>query len=130
MAYIANKVCRFFGHDFLKGEVVPEEFVLKSKVPELLKTGVLVEGDIELPEEIITIPLKTDEGEMILKFNNDELIQIFNYLGKSVEDARVAVEQITSNDVLIILDESEHRKGMKEYIKNRALQLLEKEETE
>ena len=116
MAYIANKVCRFFGHDFLKGEVVPEEFVLKSKV--------------ELPEEIITIPLKTDEGEMILKFNNDELIQIFNYLGKSVEDARVAVEQITSNDVLIILDKSEHRKGMKEYIKNRALQLLEKEETE
>ena len=128
MAYIANKVCRFFGHDFLKGEVVPEEFVLKSKVPELLKTGVLVEGDIELPEEIITIPLKTDEGEMILKFNNDELIQIFNYFGKSVEDARV--EQITSNDVLIILDKSEHRKGMKEYIKNRALQLLEKEETE
>lgn len=44
MAYIANKVCRFFGHDFLKGEVVPEEFVLKSKVPELLKQECWLKG--------------------------------------------------------------------------------------
>lgn len=133
MAYIANKVCRFAGHDFLKGEVVPDELVLKSKVPDLIKTGVLVEGPIIEPQEgeiLFTFPIKSDDGEITLNFKWDELAQIFDYLGKSTEEAKAAVDKITSNDVLIILDKTEHRKGMKEYIKNRALQLLEEAETE
>ena len=39
--YIANKLCRFEGHNFLKGEVIPENYVLKSKVAQLVKTKVI-----------------------------------------------------------------------------------------
>lgn len=124
MAYIANKVCRFGGIDFLKGEVVPDDLVLKSKVPDLIKTGVLVE--VEDQEETCEFDFKiqSDDGEMILNFSKEELNQIFNYLGNTVEVSKELIDNITSNDVLIILNKTENRKSMKEYIKNRALELL------
>lgn len=41
MAYIAKRPCKFAGHNFLIGEVIPDELVLKSKVPQLVKTKVI-----------------------------------------------------------------------------------------
>lgn len=130
MAYIANKVCRFGGNDFLKWEVVPDDLVLKSKVPDLIKTGVLVEVEDQEKNWEFDFKIQSDDGEMILNFSKEELNHIFNYLGNTVEVSKELINNITSNDVLIILEKTENRKSMKEYIKNRALELLAGQETE
>ena len=49
--YIAKSVCRFAGHNFLKGEVIPDELVLKSKVSQLVKTRVIEIVDGVSPEK-------------------------------------------------------------------------------
>lgn len=128
MAYIANKVCRFAGHDFLKGEVVPDDLVLKTKVPQLLKTGVLVESKEEKTEPIFSIPVVTSDGSQSVALNVDEVTVVFNYLGsKNADESKAIVDTVMSKDLLIILEKTEQRKGMKDYIKNRFNQLSEME---
>lgn len=76
--YIANKLCRFEGHNFLKGEVIPENYVLKSKVAQLVKTKVIrvvddaevetaetVEETVETAETAETVEKTVETAETV-----------------------------------------------------------------
>lgn len=130
--YIAKKPCSFAGRDFLIGDPVPEELVLKSRVPNLIKTGVLEEITVEAQEGVVkfTIPVHAVEGDLSLELNNEEMVQVFDVLQASVEDARIVIDGITSNDVLILLDVSDSRKAVKKLVKDRANVLFPSEEAE
>ena len=78
MAYIARKVCMFAGHNFLKGEVIPDELVLKSRVPQLVKTKVIevVDGvSAPVKEEEIEEIETVEEAEEIEEIETDEEIE-------------------------------------------------------
>ena len=130
--YIAKKPCSFAGRDFLIGDPVPEELVLKSRVPNLIKTGVLEEITVEAQEGVVkfTIPVHAVEGDLSLELNNEEMVQVFDVLQASVEDARIVIDGITSNDFLILLDVADSRKAVKKLVKDRANVLFPSEEAE
>ena len=120
--YIAKKPCSFAGRDFLIGDPVPEELVLKSRVPNLIKTGVLEEITVEPQEGIVkfSIPVHAAEGDLMLDLTNEELIQVFDVFQTSAKEAESVIDGITSNDALILLDVTDNRKSVKELVKQRA----------
>lgn len=129
--YIAKKPCTFAGQDFLIGDPVPEELVLKSRVPNLIKTGVLEEVAVEAQEGIVKniIPVHAEEGDLLLEVTAEELVQVFDVLQATAEEAKTIIDGITSNDVLILLDVSDSRKAVKKLVKERASVLFPAEET-
>lgn len=130
--YIAKKPCSFGGQDFLIGNPVPEELVLRSRVPELIKTGVLEEVAVEMQEGIVKfeIPVQTDNGGFMVELESEELVQVFSVLQATTEEAKAIIDGITSNDVLILLDVSDSRKAVKKLVKERASVLFPAEEAE
>lgn len=128
MAYIAKKVCTFSGHNFLKGEVIPEELVLKSKVPELVKTGVIDVVESSTADGTICIPVKTEEGILELNLSAEDIVQVFDVLQSGADEAKAIIDGMTINDALILIDLTDSRKGIRDYVKKRAKAILKSDE--
>lgn len=91
MAYIAKRPCKFAGHNFLIGEVIPEELVLKSRVPQLVKTKVIeVVNGVESPisENEMAESVETEEVE-----ENEESVET-----EDVEEVEESVEPETVSE--------------------------------
>lgn len=129
--FIAKKPCSFAGRDFLIGDPIPEDLVLKSRVPNLIKTGVLEEVAVEAQEGIVkfTVPVHAEEGDLMLELTNEELVQVFDVLQETSEAAGPLIDGITANDALILLDVADSRKAVKKLVKQRASVLFPAEET-
>lgn len=128
MAYFAKKVCMFSGHNFLKGEVIPEELVLKSKVPELIKTGVIEVVESAKADGTICIPVKAEEGILELYLSEEDIVKVFDVLHGGADEAKAIIDDMTSNDALILIDITDNRKGIKDYVKKRAKAILKSDE--
>lgn len=131
MAYIAKKVCSFGGVEFLIGDTIPEELVNPDRVAELKKIGVLDEFQFEEPQEGIvkfTINIHVEEGELPLELTNDGLQKCFDVLQENAEEAKAVIHGIENENVLILLDVVESRKGVKAAIKERVSELFPQEE--
>lgn len=129
--FVAKKPCSFAGRDFLIGDPIPEELVLKSRVPDLIKTGVLDEfTEAEEKTGIVkfSIPVHAEEGDVQLELTNEELVQVFDVLQSTAEEAESVVDGITSNDALILLDVADSRKAVKKIVRQRASVLFPAEE--
>ena len=134
MKYIAKKVCRFAGHDFIIGDVIPEDLLFHDRIPELLKLGVISEAAVEVDgkEDVVKfdIMIHAEEGEIPVSLTSEEVNQCFSVLQSNTEHAKEVLEEITNLDVLLLLDVSESRKGVSALVKERANQLIPKESEE
>lgn len=131
MKYLAKKVCSFGGKGFLIGDLIPEELVNTDRVADLVKLGVLDEvRDAEPHEGIVkfTINIHANEGDLPLEVTNDDLQKCFDVLQENAEEAKSIINEIESEEILILLDVVEGRKGVKSAIKERVTELFPQEE--
>ena len=149
MRLVAKKPCSFGGRKFFIGDEVPAELVLNPTEQE--KRGILTKlngsadaeplakKDLEAAVTPLkyTLPIITEDGTFDICITNEELVvfaEIRQNPGKKAEDkAKIedAISQITSNDLLIMLDKLDGRSVVTGPAMERAKALpVETEETE
>lgn len=130
MAYIAKKVCSFAGQDFLIGNPIPDELINPGRVADLIKIGVITEvpdvQSVEAQEGQVKfkIDIHAEEGDLPLEFTNEELQQFFDVLQAKAEEAKALVAEITSENVLIMVDCLHPTKSVRSAVQERAAELF------
>lgn len=138
MAFIAKKVCSFGGKGFLIGDPVPDELVLPERVADLMKVGVLEripegtqilsEKDAETGQVNFCINIHAEEGDLPVLVTNEDLQQFFDVMQSNADEAKKIVSTIENENVLILIDVTDHRKGVQSAIKDRLSVLFPQEE--
>lgn len=124
MRLIANKPCSFGGKNFLIGDEVPANLVLNPN--EQIKRGTLSKLNGSADAEPIAkegvaiptfiIPIYKEDGVYNVFVTNEELVvfsEIRQNPGNKAEDKKKiedTIKEITSNDLLIMLDALDGRK--------------------
>lgn len=133
MSYIAKKVCRFGGVDFLIGNPIPDELINKDRVADLVKMGVISEvPDAPALEDVVAqvgqvkfaLTIHADEGDLALEFSEDEVQQVFDVLQGNVDEAKAVISEVTSENVLIMVEVLDSRKSVKSLVGERAAELF------
>lgn len=136
MAYIAKKVCSFAGRDFLIGNPIPDELINPGRVADLIKIGVItevpdvypVEGMDDIVAEVgqvkFEVNIHAEEGDLPLELTNEELQQLVDVLQAKAEEAKALVAEITSENVLIMVDCLHPIKSVRSAVKERAAELF------
>lgn len=129
MKIIALKPCKFGGIRFLIGDEIPSEYVANPKAQE--KMGVISIASGDSPEGLpqigeINVPIRAEEGDLILCVTNEELIVFTDILqtpvSKTEDRQKVSemIQKIESEDLLIMLDALDGRKFVKDEAEQRA----------
>lgn len=148
MKLIAKKPCSFEGHKFFIGDEIPTEFVANPKALE--KMGVIaIAGNADPipftdPQEYVTpelmeikfeILIHAEEGDLPLQVTNEELNVFTDILqipvSKAEDKQKISemIQNIVSEDLLIMLDALDGRKFVKEEAQARAQAISESAET-
>lgn len=141
---IAQKPCTFGGKKFFCGDEIPPELVANPKAQE--KMGVIaIAGGTIPPEELqqyiaqvgevkFEILIHSEEGDLPLLVTNEELSIFTDILqipvSKTEDKQKVAemIQNIESEDLLILLDALDGRKFVKEEAQARAQAISKPEE--
>lgn len=133
MSYIAKKVCSFGGMDFLIGNPIPDGLIKKDRVADLVKMGVIsVVPDAPALEDVVAqvgqvkfaLTIHADEGDLALEFSEDEVQQVFDVLQGNVDEAKAVISEVTSENVLIMVEVLDNRKSVKSLVDERAAELF------
>lgn len=148
MRLIANKPCSFGGKKFLIGDEVPANLVLNPN--EQIKRGTIskLNGSANaepLAKEVLeaavtplkyTMPIYKEDGAFDICVTNEELV-VFSDIrqnpGKSSADKKKiedTIKEITSNDLLIMLDALDGRSCVTGPVMERVNELAANEEKE
>ena len=149
MKLIAKKPCSFEGHKFFIGDEIPTEYVENPK--SLEKMGVIaIAGNAEpipftdpqkyvIPEisEIkFEILIHAEEGDLPLQVTNEELTVFTDILqipvSKAEDKQKVSemIQNIESEDLLIMLDALDGRKFVKDEAQERAKAISDSADSE
>lgn len=147
MKLIAKKPCSFEGHKFFIGDEIPTEFVANPKALE--KMGVIaIAGNADPipftdPQEYVTpeimeikfeILIHAEEGDLPLQVTNEELNVFTDILqipvSKAEDKQKISemIQNIVSEDLLIMLDALDGRKFVKDEAQARAQAISENAE--
>lgn len=144
MILISKKPCTFGGKSFLIGEEIPCELVTNPKMQE--KFGVIAIADgtgnsfnvedvvAQVAEVFFDVPIY-GESELTLSVTNEELKVFTDILQLDVkttadkQKVSEMIQNIESEDLLIMLDALDGRKHVKEETQARAAVLAEGEES-
>lgn len=139
MKLIANKPCTFGGHKFLTGDEIPVNLVASPKEQE--KRGVLTVandgetvGRIETGETKFTIVVHSEKGDIPLNLTNEELSVFTDILqipvSRTEDKQKISemIQNIESEDLLIVLDALDGRKHVKEEVQKRVETFQQEEE--
>lgn len=132
MKLFAKKPCSFNGNKFFIGEEIPAELVLDAKQQEMM--GVITIADDDSAVEctphtgVVTfgVPVHSADGDISLSVTNDELTVFTDILQIGVKTAEEKqkisdmVQNINSEDLLIMLSALDGRKFVKEAAEERA----------
>ena len=130
MRLIAKKPCSFKGKKFFINDEIPVDFVTDPKGQE--KMGVIAivgDGDAITPVNQIgdiNIPIHAEEGDLILCVTAEELVVFTDILqipvSKAEDKQKISemIQNIESEDLLILLDALDGRKHVKEEAQARA----------
>lgn len=141
MRLIAKKPCRFGGKDFFINDQIPEELVLDAEEKEkiglisIIKDAEAVEtGVIEAAEfdgKVMVPIIEKEEGDtasvVAVPLSEGEVQTVFSIMQMGVPEAEKAIEEITSDEVLIVLHACDYRSGVKKAAKKRADNLFSKD---
>ena len=132
MKLTANRPCTFGGHKFLIGEEIPFELVANPKAQEKMGVISIADGEAEATDGLIKIPIHAEAGEITITVTNEEL-NVFTEIRQigvnSTEDKQklsALIQNIESEDLLILLDALDGRKHVKEEAQARAQELKAK----
>lgn len=146
MSIIALKPCTFGGKKFLIGDEIPESLVANPKVQAKMGTIAISGGTIP-PEELqqytsqvgevkFEIIIHSENGDLPLAVTNEELSIFTDILqinvSKTEDKQKVSdmIQNIESEDLLIMLDALDGRKFVKEEAQERAAALVPDEQEE
>lgn len=146
MSIIALKPCTFGGERFLIGDEIPENLVVNPKVQAKMGT-IAISGGTILPEELqqytsqvgevkFEIIIHSENGDLPLAVTNEELSIFTDILqinvSKTEDKQKVSdmIQNIESEDLLIMLDALDGRKFVKEEAQERAAALVPDEQEE
>lgn len=134
MKLTANKPCSFGGQKFRIGEEIPAELVANPKAQEKMGVISIADGETEANDGYITIPIYKDNEIITLSVTNEEL-NVFTDIRQigvnSTEDKQKIsdlIQNIESEDLLIILDALDGRKHIHEEVIAR-MQVISEPET-
>ena len=138
MAYIANRPCRFGEQDFFKGDIIPENLILPERVAALIRSKVItdtVSGVSDFADCVaqvgvvkFAIPIHTESGDLEVEVTEEEVVQVFDVLQATAKEAEEVINTITSENVLILLDVTDKRKGIHNLVTERANALFKPDE--
>lgn len=134
MKLFAKKPCNFNGKRFTIGAEIPLEFVADPKKQERLGVIAIADGDDIPLEDVVTkvgivkfeVPIHAEEGDLTLCVTNEELTVFTDILQVGVktteEKQQISemVQNINSEDLLILLSALDGRKFVKEAAEERA----------
>lgn len=146
MSIIALKPCTFGGKKFLIGDEIPENLVVNPKVQAKMGT-IAISGGTVPPEELqqytsqvgevkFEIIIHSENGDLPLAVTNEELSIFTDILqinvSKTEDKQKVSdmIQNIESEDLLIMLDALDGRKFVKEEAQERAAALVPDEQEE
>lgn len=133
--YILLKASVINGEKLAAGSLIPADAVLPSRVPALLKNGVIAETNIGAtegaettartpePVEGIEIPINTEDGVLGLPASREDILKAFEVLQMKVEDASDAVKAVETENALILIDACTKNSTLKKAIRNRVTEL-------
>lgn len=133
MKYFAKKPCKFAGKSYLIGDVIPVEVLIPSRIEALKSAGIIYElsetgeklqeqtGIVEFELPILNIGL--NGGIENMKFNNEELKDVFMYLQMTASQATESIERLPkpeeAKNVLIAVKVLDGRKTVKDAAKKK-----------
>ena len=136
MAYVAVKPCRFAGQSFRIGEIVPVDALQPGAAKNLVKMGVIAEGEPDVakptgePELVDETAIRINIHDMPLDVTADGLQAIFDVLSSTASEAEKTIQEMTDEDALILLNACDSRKSIKSLTEERAKALLAEPEGE
>ncbi len=115
MVLVAKIPCSFGGKKFFIGDSIPEELVEDPKRQEKLGVISIVPVETEereMPFGKVEISVKDGEGYTTVAVSPDAVNEAFVILQMNTDEAKEAIADIRSSDVLLLLYLAEKRKGV------------------
>ena len=143
MGYVCVSGGYFSGHKYEKGQLIDERHILPSRVQALIRNGRIAKTEAEPAAELVAetgyaeigtdtipvpIPMREQDGNatvMQLMMHPADIVAAIEIMQQNVENAVKAVKDVTNEDILILLDSADSRKGVKEAAKAQAAKLAE-----
>lgn len=139
-SYVCKKPLAFHGTSYSCGQIIPEGAVLEKRALALIKSGYITEIDSGLADEALpaektgnidlTIPIETENGTQMLTASAEAVIEVLRIMQLDSKEAEKTIEKILDEDVLILLNACDSRKGIKHAAQRRASQCRELKEEE
>lgn len=143
MSFVCVKPVNLSGNRYLPGEIIEEGHVLPNRVRALIRTGCIAKVteaeqiptaelvQVETGEEVkftIHVIQDADGGTaqmMAVPLTEGEIQHVFSVMQMNVEEAAKAIEDIQSEDILIVLHAADSRQGVKKAARKRAMALTD-----
>lgn len=122
MAYIIRKPMDIAGKRRSIGEVLNDEEVNQSRVYSLVKSGYLSEVrtmpelvhiPMGMPEGTSSIIIPIKQGEFEVEITAEDVVHVFGILQETVDIAAERIKSIEKEEILILIDATDSRKGVK-----------------
>lgn len=130
MKLIAKMPCSFGGKRFYIGDEIPAELVQEPVTQE--KYGVLtIINDAAAPAEhggeaaMVHLVIPGKDGDVALDLTPESIQSVMDVLTANADDAVELVKQITSDDILFLVNAADSRKTVQAAAKARAQALAE-----
>ena len=132
MRLIARRPCSFGGKKYFIGDEVPAEDVINPTVQEDQGTLAIVKDEQGVLETAgdgkVAIPvIRNGEGDIAdmlsIPLTEGEVQHVFAIMQMTADKAAEAMEDVDSEEVLIVLHAADSRSGVKKAAKKRAEQL-------
>lgn len=132
--FIALKTAVFNGITYLAGATIPPDAVLPSRVPTLVRNNVIkaIDNPTDSPENgsdfpcegvwesvKVNLPILTENGVMELPTETEDIITVVRILQMKKDEAISAINDIGSEDALIVLDACTKAQDIKKAIREK-----------
>lgn len=133
--YTVNKPIKFRGKRYIIGDVIGDDVVEPSRAMPLIKSGYLSEAfdnfqikneAAEPSQEIsdtIIIPIISEECPLSLELSRENTAELLRIMQLDVKEAEKEITRIEDDNMLIVLNACDSRKGVKNSSRKRALEL-------
>ena len=129
MGYVCVSGGYFSGHRYEKGQLIDERHILSSRVQALIRNGRIARTEAEPAAELVAetgyAEIGTDTIPVPIPMHPADIVAAIEIMQQNVENAVKAVKDVANEDILILLDSADSRKGVKEAAKAQAAKLAE-----
>ena len=129
MKLIAKQPCSFGGKRFYIGDEIPVELVQEPATQEKYgKLAIVNDNTVTEPggdATVVHLVIPGQDGTVALDLAPESIPSVMDVLTANAEDAADLVKQITSDDILFLVNAADSRKTVQAAAKARALALAE-----